>query len=160
MSHVIDFRKSSRSTAMRRAPLERLSRAVVRQVLDGEGLVDAEMGVWFVDDPEIQRLNREHRGVDRATDVIAFHLSSPEERKQRGVLLGDVVISLPAARRQADEQGHSVEVETVLLLIHGALHLLGYDHQGDREADRMRAREIHYLRKTGFKPREIDRMSE
>lgn len=107
------------------------------------------MGALFVDDPDIQRLNLRFRGVDRPTDVIAFELTTEAERRRSGALLGDVVISVPTARRQAEEFGHSLEAELTLLLIHGTLHLLGYDHTEPTDADRMRRRETRYLKSVG-----------
>ena len=151
MGHVIEVRKSSRSGAIGRAQLERVARGVVRIVLDGEKLADAEVGVWFVDDPTIRRLNRRYRNVDRATDVISFGLSDRRERRKAGVALGDVVISVTTARRQALFLGHSLKAELALLLIHGALHLLGYDHQRPSAERVMRRKERHYLATCGFR---------
>jgi len=145
MAHLIEIRKSSRSRSIGRQRLERLARRVVRVVLDGEQMADAEVGVWFVDDPTIRRLNRRDRKVDRPTDVIAYELSDRRERRKAGVLLGDIVISVTTAHRQAGSLGHSLEAELALLLIHGALHLLGYDHERPSQARLMRRRERNYL---------------
>lgn len=91
----------------------------------------------LVSDREMRRLNRRWRRQDRTTDVLAFVQPGPAEN-----LLGDVVLSLPAARRQAREAGHSLQQELTILLIHGVLHLQGYDHQGSGpEARRMRRQE-------------------
>jgi rRNA maturation RNase YbeY len=85
-------------------------------------------------------LNREYRGQDRSTDVLAFPLR--EGPGPISNLLGDVVIALPVAISQAREYGHSVDEELIRLLIHGVLHLLGYDHEkGEREARRMQRKE-------------------
>jgi len=157
MAHTVYVRKSSRSRAIGRDRLERLARRVVRAVLDGEGLADAEVGVAFVDDPEIRRLNREWRGVDRPTDVLAFDVAEPDELSRRGAVLGDIVISLPTARRQALSLGHSLAAEIALLLIHGTLHLLGHDHAEVGQAAAMRQKERRYLAACGFGPIEQPR---
>jgi len=81
----------------------------------------------FASDRELRRLNRDYRGKDRPTDVLSF----PGEASPEGRHLGDVVISVPTARRQAAEQGHAVDRELRTLLLHGVLHCLGYDHETD-----------------------------
>lgn len=81
----------------------------------------------FTSDREMRRLNRTYRGKDYPTDVLSF----PGEESPEGHHLGDVVISVPVARRQAEEQGHSPEREVRLLLLHGILHCLGHDHETD-----------------------------
>jgi rRNA maturation RNase YbeY len=118
--------------------LKRLARAALRQ-LDEPG---SELSVALVDDAEMQRLNRDYRGKDRTTDVLAFALREGEATgTQEPGLLGDVVISVPTAARQAAERGHSLEHELTALLVHGILHLLGYDHErSPAEARRMFAK--------------------
>ena len=94
-----------------------------------------------MDDEEIRRLNRDWRGKDRPTDVLSFPL---QEGAFAGVgdALGDVVISLPTARRQAGENGFTLVEEVDRLLVHGILHLVGYDHEvSPREARRMQRQE-------------------
>ncbi len=152
MKHTLDIRNSSHSRAIAPRALERLARRVVSCVLNGERVRAAEAGIWFVDTPTIRALNRRHRGTDRPTDVIAFGLSDARERRKPGVLLGDVVIALPVARRQALEWGHPIAAEIALLLIHGVLHLLDYDHATPRDARRMKAKERRYLKACGFPP--------
>ena len=89
-------------------------------------------------DPEIHTLNRQYRGKDRPTDVLSFPLADALQPS----LLGDVVISVETAARQARRRGHSLREELRTLLIHGILHLLGYDHEISRsEAIRMRRKE-------------------
>lgn len=111
---------------------------------DGAFLVDqlapdAELSVALVGDDEMRQLNRSYRRIDRPTDVLAFPMDSSLDS---GSLLGDVVISLDTAIRQADERGHGCEHEVRLLLVHGFLHLLGYDHErSPAEARRMFAKQ-------------------
>ena len=100
---------------------EALLEAAVRKALDADGR-EAELSVTLVDDAEIKRLNREYRGRDRPTDVIAFSLGSPEEP------LGDVYVGADQARRQAEALGVPLSEELVRLAIHGTLHVLGHDH--------------------------------
>jgi len=90
---------------------------------------DAELSVVLVDDPEMRRLNATYRHIDRATDVLAFAMREGDGRGLHPDVLGDVVISLDTAARQAAERGGTLEDEVRLLLTHGVLHLLGYDHE-------------------------------
>jgi probable rRNA maturation factor len=101
----------------------------------------AELSVLLCDDPEMRILNRRHRGLDRATDVLAFAMAEGEAMVVKGPrLLGDVVISLDTAVRQARAAGKSTRAEVTLLLAHGLLHLLGFDHQNPHAERCMRAR--------------------
>ncbi len=93
----------------------------MRKALDADGR-EAELSITLVDDEEIKRLNREYRGHDRPTDVIAFSLGGP------GQPLGDVYVGAEQARRQAEALGVPLSEELVRLAIHGTLHVLGHDH--------------------------------
>jgi len=122
--------------------IERITgKLLERENLPGE----IEISVLFTDNEGIRQLNREYRGIDTPTDVLSFPLSTPEELAQAPeeteVLLGDVVISVETAREQARQQGHSIKRESALLLTHGLLHLLGYDHGSEEERERMRQME-------------------
>ena len=93
-----------------------------------------ELSVLLADDKKIRTLNKQYRGQDRATDVLSFSQNEEEEEnKPNSHLLGDVVISTVTAKRQAAEHGLTLEEEIVLLLIHGILHLLGFDHERSNE---------------------------
>lgn len=116
-------------------------RAVARAVLDGESVADYEISLAFVDNATIHRLNRQFLGHDEPTDVLSFPLS---EKKAK--LSGELVIGAEVARAQAHERGHDVQAELALYVIHGLLHLCGYDDHEPGDADRMRERERHYLR--------------
>jgi rRNA maturation RNase YbeY len=130
------------TTRGRRAPAlaARLARNA-RRLLRGLRLPDAELSLVLVSDRQMQALNRRWRARDRPTDVLSFAQregpgGAPDE------ILGDVVISVDTARRQAAERGSTVGREADRLLIHGLLHLLGYDHErSEAEARRMRRRE-------------------
>jgi rRNA maturation RNase YbeY len=90
----------------------------------------AELSLALVTDPEIHNLNHQYRGKDKPTDVLSFPLADALQP----FLLGDVVISVETAARQAQRRGHSFRAELQTLLIHGILHLLGYDHEVSRRA--------------------------
>ena len=107
------------------------------------GLSDAELSIVLCDDALMRGLNRRYRGLDRTTDVLAFSLrEGPPLRAAAGLpsLLGDVVISLPTAARQARGAGKAAIDEVTMLLAHGILHLLGCDHRTAAEERRMKAR--------------------
>ena len=104
-------------------------------------LVDAELSVSLVDDATIADLNARYRGIDRPTDVLSFSLVEGEHAERSGGLLGDVVVSLETADRQARRGRRSLDEEVLRLLVHGTLHLLGHDHELPDEARRMRAQE-------------------
>jgi len=96
-----------------------------------------ELSIALVDDAAIRELNRNYRGKDRPTDVLSFSQREGEAAIDRQ-LLGDVVISVETARRQAERRGSTTEEELRELLVHGILHLLGYEHERSRsEARRM-----------------------
>ena len=108
---------------------------------------DAELSVLLVSDPVMHQLNLEWRGVDRPTDVLAFAQAEGPGGAPVG-LLGDVVISVDTARRQAADRHSPVGAELDRLLIHGVLHLLGYDHERSAaEARRMQRRERDLARR-------------
>lgn len=115
----------------------------------------AEIGVTFVDDNEIHLLNKQHRNVDEATDVLSFPLGengkydiNPATGAQ---MLGDIVISMEHAVRQAERYGHSLSREVGFLTVHSMLHLLGYDHvAGGIETVHMREKEEAVLTQLGL----------
>src|SRR5262245_58629035 len=121
-------------------------RQVVRTVLDGEGVKDAEISVAFVDNDTIHRLNKRYLDHDEPTDVLSFPLSEPNARK----LAGELVIGADVAKVQAERRGHKVRAELALYVIHGILHLCGYGDAMAEDAAEMRERERHYLRELGL----------
>jgi probable rRNA maturation factor len=112
-----------------------------RLLLHALGETHAELTVSLVDDAEMQQLNRNFRGKDRPTDVLAFAMREGARAPGDDAMLGDVVISVDTAARQARRRRVPIADEVRALLIHGVLHLLGYDHQRPAEARVMRARE-------------------
>ena len=101
---------------------------------------DHEISILFIGDHGIRDLNHQFRGIDRPTDVLSFPQISDDEPEPPGApVLGDVAISLETARQQSEDHGLSLKEELTLLLIHGILHLLGYDHEiSAQEEERMR----------------------
>ncbi len=116
----------------------------------------AEISVTFVDDARIQELNKQHRNIDKATDVLSFPLGengvydiNPETGAK---MLGDIVISMERAVAQAEEYVHPLQREVAFLTVHSMLHLLGYDHvNGGLEAVHMREKEEAVLTQLGLK---------
>ena len=140
------------------ARLERLARAILSDV----GEASAEMGILFVGDQRMRGLNRRYRGKDRTTDVLAFAMReafTPHASRLTPDMLGDVVISVPTAWRQAKEAGRSLDEELAWLLVHGILHLCGYDHvRSEKEARRMHRRERMILRSIARLSTRVNRM--
>ncbi|AVP37172.1 rRNA maturation RNase YbeY [Staphylococcus felis] len=114
---------------------------------------DAELSVTFVDEEEIQAINKEYRNKDRVTDVISFAFEEQEELFE-GVdlprVLGDIIICTDVAKAQANEYNHSFERELGFLALHGFLHLLGYDHMNDEEEREMFGRQKIILNDFGL----------
>lgn len=138
--------------------LKMLIRAAAEATLDYEQYQNpAEVSVTFTDNKKIRTLNKKFRGIDRATDVLSFPLFDyTGEQKEPPVdelvgMLGDVVISLEQAKKQAEEYGHGFEREAAFLCVHSMLHLLGYDHETSEadEAD-MRKRQREILARMGL----------
>ena len=126
--------------------VEALARAALRAI-DFE---EAELSIVLCSDAHIQALNRDWRGKDAPTDVLSFPQQEGEGLLEDDEVLGDLVISIDTARRQAGELGHDLDQELAVLLVHGLLHLLGYDHEDDeQEAEEMRGAEGRLLAKLG-----------
>lgn len=114
--------------------------SLARHTLEAEDVDDeAELSVLFVTADHIKRLNARFAGNDYATDVLAFPMIDGDDDDDR-IVLGDVVICPEIAKRNAERLGHGLETELATLLVHGTLHLLGYDHQGEDDKARMEAR--------------------
>ena len=114
----------------------------------------AEISVTFVDDEQIKELNKKHRDIDKSTDVLSFPLGengkydvNPETGAK---ILGDIVISMETAVRQAEEYGHPLQREVAFLTVHSMLHLLGYDHETEEEKREMREQEEAIMQRMGL----------
>ena len=106
---------------------------LVNKLLDLQGLKGIEVSLYFTDDDTIRELNKTYRGKNKATDVLSFIFDEPAGHYR---LLGEIVISVDTARKQAKEIGHSLEEEIKRLVVHGFVHLLGYDHELGGEEER------------------------
>ena len=134
--------------------LRMLLRRAILETLAYEGVeMDApEVSMTFTDNEGIRELNRMHRGIDRATDVLSFPMFDFEdESEELEGALGDIVISLERAQEQAETFGHSFEREVAFLCVHSMLHLLGYDHElGEEEDIDMRRRQSEIMTRLGL----------
>ncbi len=135
--------------ATRRLPLAFLRRTVDLAIREGGQPGLFEVSLTLTGDARVQDLNRDYRGQDRPTDVLSFALQEgqalPAAPPGQPVLLGDVVISLDTAERQAREAGRSLAGEVAWLISHGVLHLLGFDHPTPKARARMKALEDRVL---------------
>jgi probable rRNA maturation factor len=118
------------------------------RVLSALACEEAELSVWLCSDSAIRDLHRTYFGLDTATNVISFAQREGQFAELEPEVLGDVVISVDTARRDAEEAGVPFEDEVAYLLIHGVLHLLGYDHEGQEahRAAEMEAKEEELYR--------------
>jgi len=128
--------------------------SIAQQVLVAQGAgAEVELGLLIATQERVKQLNRDYLGRDEPTDVLAFSAreevgtdSPPFVQPPDGVLhLGEVIISYPQAAIQAEEHQHSIKKELAILIIHGVLHLLGYEHDNPELARQMRAREAELL---------------
>ncbi len=116
------------------------------EVMQREGCGDAELSIVFVDDLYIRELNFKYRNIDAPTDVLSFYFNDKPAQEEMEWLLGDVVISLETASRQAVDYGHSLQHELLYLTVHGVLHLCGYDHDTGEKRKIMRVIEKEVLK--------------
>ena len=137
--------KLPRAARLRRRELARF----LRLAAAAAGL-HGEVSVLLTGDEAIRALNRKYRRIDKPTDVLSFPAAEIAEG-----LAGDLVISLETARWQAEERGHSLEMEIKVLLLHGLLHLAGYDHEADNGA--MHRKEVRLRRELGLTAGLIER---
>lgn len=142
------------------SPEEEKEIDVIEKVLnvatEMEELPPVEVSVTLVDNDAIWELNREYRHVDRPTDVLSFPLWEPDEdwvidEEEEYVPLGDIVISVPKAKEQALEYGHSFQRELGFLAVHGFLHLLGYDHETIEQEREMFQKQEEILNSLGLR---------
>lgn len=151
--HVsITSRAWARDLRMAAACAKRAARAAVkhvnndtRQLLANHGTV--EIGILLATDHAVRRLNRDYRGVDKPTNVLSFSTFSPEDARISGapILLGDIALAYGIMSREARAAGKSLAAHLSHLVVHGVLHLLGYDHQLERDALKMEALETEIL---------------
>jgi len=132
--------------------LEDLLQSAVELCLEEEEVTkDIEVSISFVDNDEIQKLNRDYRGIDRATDVLSFPQYENIKEVENPICLGDIVISLEKALEQSKEYGHSFKREVAFLTVHSMFHLMGYDHDTPENTSIMREKEEKVLQQLGVK---------
>ncbi len=139
--------------------MENLIREAAEKALLMEDSEDCEVSILLTDDAEIHRLNKLYRDVDRPTDVLAFAMREGVDGDLNQQILGDVVISLPRVKQQAQTYGHSFEVEMLFLVSHGVLHLLGYEHDEEDDMLEMQSKQKNILRSLGYDLTELGDMA-
>lgn len=124
---------------------------VIKSTLKHEGVENAYFSIVFVDETEIQKINKEYRGIDKVTDVISFALEDNADVINNNLrILGDIYICIPKMLEQAQNYGHSIKRELSFLTIHGLLHLLGYDHIEKEDEEKMFALQELILNEEGI----------
>jgi probable rRNA maturation factor len=119
---------------------------LIHSILKVEGR-DAELSIVFIDNKRIKKINKRFLGHNYATDVLSFAYHEPSRKDG---ITGEVIVSVEMATKLAQKRGYSVEGEIALYLIHGLLHLLGYDDRQKRDAKKMHQREGELLAKLGY----------
>lgn len=120
--------------------VEELISITLQKAAEDQEIEDAQVSVSLVSDEEIHELNQTYRNKDAPTDVLSFALRDEDEvlqEMEEAEMLGDIIVSVPTAIRQAGEYGHSVKREMAFLVVHGFLHLIGYDHETEEEEAEM-----------------------
>lgn len=141
----IHVRNKSKHNIITTHRLKKISQNVLKLILEEKGRTTVEISIVFVDDGEMRNLNRNYRGINKSTDVLAFPMNEGRFASINPDLMGDIVISVPRAQLQAEAHEHSLERELTTLLIHGLLHLFGYDHGTDKEEAAMKELEVEYI---------------
>ncbi len=130
-------------------PQNLLERAVNAALAHESQPLDSELSIVLTDEARLQQLNRDYLGIDAPTDVLSFPAS--ETDPETGArYIGDILISMPRARAQAESAGHPLQWEVQLLVIHGILHLLGHDHAEPEEKERMWNSQAEILESLGL----------
>jgi probable rRNA maturation factor len=132
---------------------ERLQAAIIAVLNRYEVSLDIAMTIVFTDNDQVAALNQQFRGVDAPTDVLSFPADKPPvEIPDEPPYLGDLVIAYPYASAQAQREGHDLSDSLALLVVHGTLHLLGYDHDTPERRAEMWAQQAEILRELGISP--------
>lgn len=110
---------------------------VINHTFDKLNVTNAYCDIIFIDDEKMHEMNNEYRGIDRTTDVLSFALEDNKAIEESERELGDIFVSIPKMKAQAEEYGHSEKRELSFLVCHGLLHLLGYDHTRSKEEEKL-----------------------
>ncbi|ABS23255.1 rRNA maturation RNase YbeY [Bacillus cytotoxicus] len=155
MSLVIDFFDETEEV---KEEYVNMIRELLEKAAQMEGVEDGtELSVTFVDNERIREINRDYRGKDQPTDVISFALEDMGEGEVEIIgadmprMLGDLIISIPRTKEQAEEYGHSFDRELGFLALHGFLHLLGYDHMTEEDEKEMFGKQKEILGAFGLR---------
>lgn len=144
MAIILDLQLASETTDLPSAP--QLQQWLEAAILPFQ--TDAEVTVRIVDNSESQQLNHTYRGKDKPTNVLSFPFQCPPGIELP--LLGDLVICAPVVQQEALQQGKSLTAHWAHMVVHGSLHLLGFDHINDDDAEQMEAEEVTILQQLGF----------
>jgi probable rRNA maturation factor len=140
---------ATESAAWEKLPsAEAAVRRAVEATLHGERVREGEIGIVLADDARIRALNHGFRGTDKATNVLAF--PAPERRGIGPKPIGDLVLAYETLAREAETEGKAIEHHLMHLAVHGTLHLIGFDHENDADAETMEAHERAILAKLGI----------
>ena len=144
MTLALQVQRASQSKEIpTKGRLARYAEAAIAARRSSAGLV-----VRIVDEAESRTLNRQFRGIDKPTNVLSFPFEAPPRVRSKHI--GDLVVCAPVVEREAAEQGKPLEAHWAHMVVHGVLHLLGYDHQTDADAETMEGLEIAILGRLGF----------
>lgn len=145
--------------------VELIKKAVESSLVQEKFTLESEVSILLVDDDEIRRINREHREIDKPTDVLSFPMLDIKDGEvisdegdfdleEELILLGDIVVSMETCVRQAAEYGHSIKRELAFLITHSVFHLLGYDHMEPEQEKKMIGKQEEVLALMGLKRNE------
>ncbi len=149
MTYVIDVQNQA-DYPLDAAGLQAAASLVLTQ---HQAATDSALTIVIVDDAYVRGLNRQYRGIDTPTDILSFPADPlPDELQDEGPYLGDLVIAYPYASQQAAREGHGLDESLALLVVHGTLHLLGYDHDTPENKARMWAAQAEALQALTISP--------
>ena len=148
-----DWDSSNWAELARKAATSAIAESAFPQL--GLGARSVELGIRLTNDAEVRALNAEWRGKDKATNVLSFPMAEPDELDDQSadgpeLMLGDIVLARGVCAAEAADKAISIETHASHLLVHGTLHLLGYDHGDDEAAADMEAREVRALARLGI----------
>ncbi len=141
----IQIRNKCKTNIITTHRLKKITNNVLKLVLEEKGRMNAEVSVVYMDEPEMKDLNKRFKKISKPTDILSFPMNDGKLAGINPNLLGDIVICVPYARKQAIEHSHSLERELTVLLIHGLLHLMGYDHKTEKSEMLMKEQEMECM---------------
>lgn len=146
----IDIRVNEKRFYLKKIVLKKFCRRVIESAwVEMRAHEPAEVSLVLADDAFVQELNRDYRGKDKPTNVLSFE-TKMKPAKGQPYVAGDIIVAYQTVVREAAEQGKSFDAHLAHLLTHGVLHLLGYDHLTDKQAEKMEGIEIKLMKKLGY----------